>query len=153
MSTSLQSNPACTHTMSIYRHCMQELLHEAINNAATNCVGILTGNGNIITNKQAVTHKGFARLISDHASTPNSSILGAYTATDRHGNIHPDSIQNFKTLQQQHPLAPFYYLILHMDHKGRIDAHMYDDIERQQPITLLMQECISAEFKSPEIIS
>jgi len=124
---------------------MQQLLHEAIENNQKTCCGILTGSGNIVTDNQSVTPTVFASPDfspnTTSTSSSNSHLMGAYIATDKQGSINPDSIKIMHQLHlRQSTESPFYYLILHMDHKGRIDAHMYTDPTLQSPMTLLMCE-------------
>ncbi len=137
MPTNIQPTPEAF----IHRHCMQRILHEAINNGANQCFGLLAGSGNLITNNFHVTEK----LLSSNTIAPNSlykeTVLGAYIATDK------QNISELKSLINRHALRPenglhttYYYLIIHLDHKGRVDAKMYKNMELHTPVTLNMQE-------------
>jgi len=125
----------------IQRHCMQQLLHEAINNNQKQCCGWLTGNGNIITNNIHVTDKLFSSNIFTPSLFQKEGILGTYFATDKRGNITQNSIMEMNLAmannglpQQQH------FLVLYLDHNGRIDALMFADPALQNPVTLIMKE-------------
>jgi len=130
-----------TSDVFIHRHCMQYLLHEAISNANNQCYGLLTGSGNIVTNCLPVTKK----LISPHSTSLSTeqkhALFGVYLATDSKGSVNQQTMTTIHAAcLQQHQHKPDYYLILYLDHKGRIDARMYSDMQLNSPITLLMQE-------------
>jgi len=115
---------------------MQHLLHEAINQEHNHCYGLLTGSGNIVKSCLPVTKK----LQSANTLIPKNS-LGIYLATDNNGIIEPEIMLHIHQVwQQHHKQAPCYYLILYLDHKGRIDARMYSDCTFKTAITLNMQE-------------
>ena len=125
----------------IHRHCMQRILHEAINNGANQCFGLLTGSGNLITNNFHVTDK----LLEGNTITPKTLqkeiVLGAYLATNKQNTVELQSIIRRHALKPENDLkTSYYYLIIHLDHKGRIDAKMYKNRQLNTPVTLNMQE-------------
>jgi len=132
-----------THNPAVFilRHCMQQLLHEAINHVQKNCHGTLLGNGNIVTNNQSVTSTLFRSPDPEALTDAKNHPIGVYLSTNTDGEITPEGIEFMRKAQQQYcQNACFYYLILHVNHKGRIDAYIYTDIELQSSITLVMQE-------------
>jgi len=130
-----------TSEIFIHRHCMQQLLHEAISNGKKPCGGLLTGSGNIVTNCFSVTQK----LAMPSCPTSNiktaGSLCGVYIATDNNGAVNQTQLTTLQhRCQQLQNKSPDYYLILCLDHKGRIDAFMYSDATCETAITLNMQE-------------
>ncbi|MBL4775843.1 MAG: hypothetical protein JKY87_07315 [Mariprofundus sp.] len=125
----------------IHRHCMQQLLHEAINHKQNKCHGLLTGSGNVITNRLSVTNKPLSAITFSQQYNEKEVIIGTYLATkQRHKKAIEDTLKQLTLKSKQTHNTPFYYLILYLDHKGRIDAHLYADPELNNPITLNMRE-------------
>jgi len=126
----------------IHRHCMQKLLHEAISREKKHCCGLLAGRGNIVTSSISVTDKLFATAVSASDDSREEVILGAYLATDADGQIDLKSLAKMKEVafQDEHQ-AVFFCLVLYLGHKGRVDAHMYTDLELNVSVPLNMQEC------------
>jgi len=120
---------------------MQQLLHEAITREQNHCCGLLMGKGNVVTNSLPVTDKLFPATSLASDDDHKEVILGAYLATDVDGQIDLETIAKMAKIAAQfgHQKA-FYYLILYLDHKGRIDAYMYADPELNSPVTLSMRE-------------
>jgi len=137
----MQTNQPLPQQLFIQRHCLQQLLHEAISDEQNPCHGLLSGRGNIITRSMSVTNKVFhtPALVAD--GVQEGVILGAYVTTDKHGVVDAKAIANMRALSPDYvSCRPYYFLVLYLDHKGRIDARAYADAELQAPITLNMQE-------------
>ncbi|MDQ6969637.1 MAG: hypothetical protein Q9M16_03920 [Mariprofundus sp.] len=120
---------------------MQQLLHEAITHKPNPCYGLLTGSGNIVKGCLPVTKKiALASTLTTNTGQ-NPSLLGVYLATDSNGDIDLKLLAKLKAIKppHQHKTA-FYYLILYLDHKGRIDARIYHNEQLNTVITLCMQE-------------
>jgi len=130
-----------TSDVFIHRHCMQELLHAAITNTHNPCYGLLSGSGNIVKNYFPVTKK-LSPPDTVSASAEHLPLLsGIYLTTDSSGRVsHQMMSKAHSACLQWHQREPDYYLILCLDHKGRIDARMYSDMQLNSPITLRMQE-------------
>jgi len=130
-----------THEMFIHRHCMQKLIHEAITHEKNQCHGLLIGIGNVITNSHSVTDKLFPTTISSLANNKKEMLLGAYLVSkQRHGTGIKNIVQSLALKPKNTQEGPYFYLILYLDHKGRVDAQLYADPELNSPITLNMQE-------------
>jgi len=137
----MPTNTASTQEVFIHRHCMQRMLHEAISNSQKTCHGLLTGGGNIITNNIHVTDKLFPSNDPVAKALQNDAITGHYFTTNKRDNSIHKAIAEMQSLAQyigqQNPL---YYLIIYLDHDGRVDALMYADPALSIPVTLNMKE-------------
>ncbi len=120
---------------------MQRLLHEAISSPQKTCHGLLAGSGNIITNNIHVTDK-LCPGNNPAPKTPQSdTITGLYFATDKRDVSAQNAITEMQFfLQNIKQQDPCYYLIIYMDHDGRVDALMYADSALTIPVTLNMKE-------------
>ena len=120
---------------------MQRVLHEAISSPQKTCQGLLTGSGNIITNNIHVTDKLFPGNNPAPKAAQNETITGHYFATDKRDTSAHKAITEMQLiLQSTGQQSPFYYLIIYMDHDGRVDALMYADPALTIPVTLNMKE-------------
>jgi len=132
---------ASTQEVFIHRHCVQHLIHEAIASPQKTCTGLLTGGGNIITNNIPVTDKLCYGNDYVAKSLQRDTILGHYFVTNKRDTSVLLAITEMQTMvQSRDQQNPLYYLIIYMDHDGRVDALMYADPALSTPVTLNMKE-------------
>jgi len=124
------SHPSAQNS-SIYRHCMQQLIQQALLMEQTACHGFLAGSGNII--KETVTQTA--------ADINSSTLRGIYQCTDQQGHVdHKLTALLQQQFSQLTNRAPDYYMLLQCSHKGRVDALLFADNDFKQPLELDMQE-------------
>jgi len=137
-----------TQEVFIHRHCMQQLLHDAISCLSSeqdDCQGLLAGGGNMIKKNLAVTKKpslsqqAYASFCADFAD--NEAKVGVYFSTRIAYTSSPERLNNLiDAVQTHYGHRPDYYLRLELSHKGRADARLFADAECTRSITLNMQE-------------
>jgi len=137
-----------TQEVFIRRHCMQQLLHDAISCLSSEqdyCQGLLAGGGNMIKKNLTVTkYPLLNQQTCDYFfadSSDNDPMIGIYLSTNAASAISPDRLSSLTELVQKyygHP--PDFYLRLELSHKGRVDARLFADAECTSSITLNMQE-------------
>jgi len=143
--------PTDIREISIHRHCMQQLLHDAISCSVIEkekqdyCQGLLAGGGNMIKKNLDVT--GNTRLSQDASAdffanaSDNGPITGVYLSTNATCIFKPDRFRGLIDLvQKHHGQSPDFYLLLELSHKGRVDALLFADAALTTPMTLNMQE-------------
>jgi len=134
--------------VSIRRHCMQLLLHDAISSLSGEqdaCQGLLAGGGNMIKKNLAVTKNpplrqpAYASFCAD--ASANEARIGVYFSTSAACPCSPNRLNTLIEMVQQHcGHPPDYYLRLELSHKGRVDARLFADAACSNSITLNMQE-------------
>ncbi len=128
-------------TLSIQRHCMQELLHDAISGRQPCCQGLLAGGGNMIEKRLAVTETSHN---ADHSIADflgPHPFAGIYISTGEACDADSERIRKLTELVQKiHAQPPACYLLLELGHKGRVDARLFADAELSIPIPLDLQE-------------
>jgi len=137
-----------TREISIRRHCMQQLLHDAISCLSTEqdyCQGLLAGGGNMIKKNLAVTQNSFSGSHSGvnffSRAPDNDAIFGIYFSANGANPVSPERIQGLIDLVLEgygHP--PDCYLLLELGHKGRVDARLFSDAALTVTMPLNMQE-------------
>jgi len=137
----MQTDTSPNQHVFIHRHCMQQLIHKAITSNQKQCFGWLTGSGNIITNSIHVTDKLFPCNTSTPTAHQKEVVSGAYFVTDKRNNVAQKKLTEMNLIMVENGLPALqYYLILYLDHNGRIDAHMSADSALQSPVILNMKE-------------
>lgn len=129
----MQSSKLPAHNISIYRHCMQQLIHQALLLEQADCRGFLAGSGHTI--QATVAEADRARTIAP------STLQGIYHSTDDQGQSDLEAVallqRRFTALTGR---FPDYYMVLQCAHKGRMDALLFSDRELTRPLELEMQE-------------
>jgi len=137
----MQNNHLPTQQLSIRRHCVQQLLHDAISGGQNYCQGLLAGDGNMIENHLAVTktsHSGDPSIADFFNLHP---FFGIYISTDETCASDFSRIHHLVEMAQKyHNTPPLCYLLLELSHKGRVDARLFTDAEFKTPIALDLQE-------------
>ena len=135
-------------TLSVKRHCMQELLHQAL--ASPHTFGLLAGQGNIIeaifpVTENMLTESGnickSAELQLLQLEANSLTLMGVYQATDSNGKVNPrQTYQLSNYVEEQRGKATCFHLLLELGTEGRLDALMFADAEHNIPVPLDMQE-------------
>jgi len=143
----MQSTSPVQKTLSVKRHCMQELLHQALTSPHT--IGLLAGRGSIIEAIFPVTKSmlisesicNSAELQLPQLETNALTLIGIYQATDSDGNINPEqTFQLSSYFEKLSGTVACCYLLLELGTEGRLDALMFSDQKHSIPIPLDMQE-------------
>ncbi len=137
-----------TQEVFIRRHCMQQLLHDAISCLSSEqdtCQGLLAGGGNMIKESLAVTKKtqlnqqACASSLADSAD--NHAMIGVYLSTNASCACNPERLNKLiELVQNRYGRPPDFYLRLELSHKGRVDARLFTDAAFKKNIALNMQE-------------
>ncbi|ATX81186.1 hypothetical protein Ga0123462_0311 [Mariprofundus ferrinatatus] len=137
-------NPETSPGQEIYiqRHCMQNLLHEALISDPKPCSGLLAGGGNMIDTAIPVTNfVNIGNVDMPHPMLAGHPLTGIYLSV--HPGQQPDRIQIEKLAkfcESQYGIAPHYCLILDLGQHGRIDATLYSDLALTKTRSLEMLE-------------
>ena len=124
-------------TVFIQRHCLQQLIHQAISAAPKRCHGLLTGRGNIIESHEVVTQNFDPARLSNHSS----DALGFYLCGGPDDKVDPHEAQQLHDLfVQTQGKSPAWVLLLETGQKGRVDAQLYTDTQCQTALTLELIE-------------
>jgi len=135
----MQRTLPAKETLSIKRHCMQQLLHHALTSPHTS--GLLAGRKSTIEAIFPVTENMFRISESDQPDIGPLTLLGIYQATDDAGNISPEQTNQLSGYFRKHcGKMPGCHLLLALGTEGRLDALMFADPEHSIPIPLDMQE-------------
>jgi len=131
------------HEISIQRHCMQQLLHDAISTLSHEqdcCQGLLAGR-NMIEKSLSVTscaHPDEGRIKRFSTAQP---LIGIYLVTDAASQIDHGKVHALVELAKRYDgHAPGCYLLLELGHKGRVDARLFSDAEFTAAIPLNLKE-------------
>ena len=126
----------------IQRHCMQQLLHQALVSDPKPCCGLLAGGANMIESALPVTN--FVNSDVDkltHGTDSDHHSRGIYLSS---GPDSPPDVQLIDALsrlcESQLGGAPDYCLLLDLGHQGRMDALLFSDQALTQPQPLNMLE-------------
>lgn len=126
----------------IQRHCMQQLLHEALTSDPNSCCGLLAGDGNMIESAIPVTefvNSGTVELT--HSDNASLKLMGIYLSSSQNEQPDPLLISRLSSLYESRTgAAPGCCLVLDLGHLGRIDALLYSDTGLTQPQPLEMLE-------------
>jgi len=127
--------------IAIRRHCIQQLLHDALSASTTahGCPqGLLAGRGNMIEKYTSVTN-------IDHLA-PNLSAfckqqdwVGIYLVADQEPGA--DRVQRLSDLvSRYYNHSPACFLLLESSHKGRVEAQVFADAACTTLLPLALQE-------------
>ncbi len=116
----MQSTLPVKETLSVKRHCMQELLHHAL--ASPRTFGLLAGRGSIIEAIFPVTGSMLmesgdicksSELQLAQLETDSLTLMGVYQATDSDGNVDPEQILQLSSYVKKHSgKAACFHLLL-----------------------------------------
>ena len=133
----MQANNKPDQVVFIHRHCMQQLLHTAIACDADHNFGFLAGSGNVVKNSMIVTEK----MLSDAAELSEPGVLGVYQCSNhKEKSACGISAQLKEMFVRVQGREPDFYMLIELQHKGRVDVHLFADAELRQPLVLEMQE-------------
>lgn len=144
----MQNTLPVNETLSVRRHCMQELLHHAL--ASPHTFGLLAGQENTIEAILPVMESMLAEpenigknieLQLAQLEINALMLMGVYQATDSDGNVNPGQTYQLSSYVEKHNgNAACFHLLLELGTEGRLDALMFADAEHNIPIPLDMQE-------------
>ncbi len=135
----MQSILPVSETLSVRRHCMQELLHHAL--ALPHTFGLLAGRGNIIEAIFPVTENMLKGSQLVQPGMGSLTLMGIYQATDSNGNVEPGQLLRLSSYFEKHSEKEVcFHLLLELGTEGRLDALMFADPEHNIPVPLEMQE-------------
>lgn len=125
----------------IRRHCMQALLHDAIDAMSREqdcCQGLLAGGGNLIESRTSVTKIGHrAPSLTDFCR--QQDWIGIYLLARR--QLDMKQMHRLSELVRRHGNAsPVCYLLLESTQKGRVEARLFADQTCTAPLVLTLQE-------------
>jgi len=139
----MQTTIPVIETLSVSRHCMQDLLHHALISPRT--FGLLVGRGSTIeaivpVTKSADFYKN-AEFQLAQLETDSLTLMGVYQATDSDGNVDPEQIFQLSSFVEKHSgKTVCFHLLLELSTEGRLDALMFADAEYNIPVPLDMLE-------------
>ncbi|ATX80519.1 hypothetical protein Ga0123461_2113 [Mariprofundus aestuarium] len=137
-------NPSITPEQELFiqRHCMQQLLHEALISDPDSCSGLLAGAGNMIESAIPVTEFVNSDTVElTHSDNVGPKLIGIYLSASQSEQPNPQLISKLSSLYETRTgAAPGCCLVLDLGHLGRIDALLYSDTGLTQPQPLEMLE-------------
>lgn len=130
-------------TLSVKRHCMQELLHHAL--VSPHTFGLLAGRGNsieaIVPLMDSVNIGNNAESKLTQLKADSLALMGVYQATDSNGKVNPGQTYQLSSYVEEHSgKTTCFHLLLELGTEGRLDALMFADAEHNIPVPLDMQE-------------
>lgn len=122
--------------ISIHRHCMQRLLHEAMGSAPKPCGGLLIGSNSII--ESALPAIGTSSHDMDTATIP---LIGIYLSVNLGQQPDQTVMEELSALHEaKSGRCPEHILLLDLSQQGRIDATLFSDMALAYPQSLEMLE-------------
>jgi len=131
---------ASSETLLISRHCMQELLRNAVVAESEPFLGLLAGRGNTIDLSIPVRTSG-NRPDQAQFTAKGMTLMGVFQSADLEGQTDREKTTFIREcFQELSGCQPGCYLVLELGHAGRLDAEAFADAELTHPIVLEMQE-------------
>ena len=129
-----------SETLLISRHCMQELLRNAVVAENEPFLGLLAGQGNFIDLSVPLRTVG-GQPNRAQLEARGVTLMGVFQRAGLEGRTDRQQTAFIRDcFEQASGRQPGCYLVLELSHAGRLDAQAFADSELTHPITLEMQE-------------
>jgi len=144
--------PQMPESLSITRHCIQQLLHTAMNmknnSASSPYQGLLCGMHHTFDNILAIqtdpqtdeANKSILDSIQQQTQLEHALIAYFITLPDHETSYPEHQTALYDWLSTQQCTCPKLCVVLEMTHKGRHEIHCYNEDKPQQEIPLIMLE-------------